>query len=196
MPKEQIITILSLGIYSFVWLFYVVSILQKKIRPHILSWLLWGILQAVIAVVQFINQAGYAAWITGSVSTSCFIIVLLSFFYHGERNITRSDKLFFGFALLIIPVWALTDASLLAAILVTIIDGLGYGPTFRKCFSAPFEEDVPIWFGSGVVNLLTLFAIETFSYSSAIYPAVSAVLNISGTLYILVRRYQITHPKS
>lgn len=58
-------------------------------------------------------------------------LITVASFKYGEKTLTRSDWISFVAALLVIPLWALTKNAALAAILISVIDGLGYYPTYR-----------------------------------------------------------------
>ncbi len=191
MSYEGVLAVVAIGINFSLSAAYVVSVFQKKVQPHVLSWLLWGILQAIVAVVQYYSQAGAAVWVTALAGANCFFIAALALFYYGERNITLSDKAFFGLALSIVPFWVLTKSPVPAAVLVAVIDALGYGPTFRKSYASPHQENVYIWGANCLSNVLTLFAIEQFSFSASFPIAVSAALNGALAGFLVFRRLRL-----
>ena len=115
-----------MGYGTYLW-----SILSHRTRPHAFSWVVWGTVTAVVFYAQVIKGAGAGAWATGFSSGICFIVTGFAF-YRGEKKITLTDWLAFSGALLAIPVGYLTQDPLWSVILVTLIDQLGFYPTFRK----------------------------------------------------------------
>jgi hypothetical protein len=173
---------------------YVYSALQGKTRPHGFSWLIWGLLQAIVAAVQYVNHAEPAVWSMAVAATVCFGIALLSVF-RGEKNITRSDFVFLVLAVSIMPIWALTDNSLLAAVLAVAIDILGYFPTIRKSFSDPYGEKAIVWGGYVVAYSLAILAIENFSLAAVLCPAESVFMNGALAIMLLIRRRRLAAPR-
>jgi hypothetical protein len=54
----------------------------------------------------------------------------------------RTDPGLFLAALLVIPLWLLAEDPLWAIMLPTLIELLGFGPTLRKAWWAPYSESV------------------------------------------------------
>ena len=118
---------------------YIWSILKGKTRPHIFTWLLWFLLSAVAAAAQYIGNAGPGAWATGLSAIFCLFTLILSL-SHGDKAITRSDWFALTAALCIFPIWYFSSNVLIAAVLATMIDAIGFFPTIRKSFEKPYDE--------------------------------------------------------
>ncbi len=167
--------------------FYVPSILRGETRPHIFTWLVWSLVLAIGCAAQLAGGAALGACAVGGSALSCIVITIVSIKY-GERDITRSDWVALIAALAIIPVWQATGDPLVAAILVTIIDTLGYWPTVRKSWRKPWGEAYAIYVISGIAYVLALSAVAQWNLTTVLYPAVLVVWDFGLTGLILMRR--------
>lgn len=169
---------LSLAIAVASYAPYFKSILSGNTRPHAFSWFIWGLLTGIAFFVQDVSGAGPGAWVTGFTAVIALGIALLSLF-KGEKNITRSDWITFIAALAVIPVWYGTQDPLYAVILIALIDGLGFYPTFRKSWSKPQEELLIMYYLSALKFAIALLALDQFTPVTALYPASIIFLNLA-----------------
>ena len=166
---------------------YFISVLSGRTRPHMFSWAIWTVLTAIAFMVQWTSGAGPGAWATAFSAVGC-LAILIAAFWHGERHITRSDWATFIAALLAIPIWLLTENAALAAIWVTVIDGLGFYPTFRKSWFKPHEEMVSSHAISMVKHVFSILALNQIFIATAFYPAALIGLNFALVTMIIFRR--------
>ena len=166
---------------------YLWSIYKKETRPHIFSWLNWGIVTGIGAYAQFALNGGPSAWVLTVVSSTCLFIAFVSLFV-GEKNITKSDWFAFIGALCAIPVWMLTDSPFLAIIMIILIDGLTYFPTVRKSWNDPWGEPPLSYFWAGLRYFLALFAVTNPSIETLTYPFFLMATDWGFAIYIVVRR--------
>lgn len=183
----EILALISIAIGFYATGIYIASILRGYTRPHLFSWLIWGLLTMIAWAAQFHENAGPGAWVTLVAALMCFAVTVLCFRY-GEKTITRSDWIMFVTALCAIPLWYITANPLWSVILVTVIDMLGFYPTFRKSWMKPGEE--ALWtYGLSVVKFgLGMMALETFNMTTALYPFSLVVTNAAFVIFIMVRR--------
>jgi hypothetical protein len=85
----------------------------------------------------------------------------------------------------------LTSNPLWAVILVVLADALGFFPTFRKSFNKPYEETAFTFFLIAAGYAIGMFAFETYSVTTLLYPAYLLLANGAFWLYLLVRRAQV-----
>lgn len=156
-------------------------------RPHIFSWLVWGLLTAIAFGVQVRDGAGPGAWVTGFTAAICFVIAVLAI-RRGEKEITTSDWIAFVGALIGLGFWQLAQNPLLAVISITAADLLGFAPTFRKAWLRPAEETVSTYFLSGLKFVIGIAALTSWSLESWLYPASLVVTNFVFIGMVLVRR--------
>lgn len=182
---------LIIGFTSYLPYFY--SIYKGTARPHAFSWFVWGLLCTIAFIAQTLAGAGAGAWATGLTGFMCVLIFITALF-RGEKNITRSDCISFGGAIITLCVWFLTKDPFWAIILISLTDALGYFPTYRKSWHKPYEE-VTITYGMNSLKfLISLFALEQVTFTTALYPASLVFTNGLFAAMILWRRKMVrTH---
>jgi len=120
-------------------------------------------------------------------AAAVFGVFLLSLRY-GTRNITRSDTFVLIISLLAILVWWQLDEPLLAILMVSGIDFVGYIPTFRKTYEEPRSETRIFWLGSVIVNSLALAALVEYNLLTISYLVTLWIANLLVFLIATFRR--------
>ncbi len=169
---------------------YIRDIRRGTTKPHAFSWLIWASLTAIAFGAQVSDGGGAGTWVTGFsavISFGIFGVAILT----GERNITSSDWACLWGAIFAGILWAITDNPLLAVLLITVIDALGFIPTFRKSFHRPLEETMLAYALSGTKYALALAALANFSLITALYPASLVIMNALFVAMLIVRREQL-----
>lgn len=159
-------------------------------KPHLFTWIIWTLLTGIAFALQYTEGAGAGAW-SGFVTTIlCLIITILAVKY-GEKNITRSDWIVFIAALAAIPLWLMTDNALLAVIWVSVIDSIGFIPTFRKSWHKPYEEMLLHPIIAGIKHITVLLALETVGPSTTVYSTSMVVMNGLMVAMLIFRRWAV-----
>jgi hypothetical protein len=174
---------------------YVLDTLARKTTPHMYSWLIWALLQLTAAVAILRENTLLSAAGTLVLGAASAIVFLLSFKY-GTKNITRFDKLCLVGALLAIGVWIFLENVLLSIILVTVIDFMGFLPTYRKAYEEPYSETAILYFCSMLSNIFSLFAITHHSWESSLYVSSLVVSNAILIILVATRRRLISPPSN
>lgn len=169
---------------------YFRTMFAGKTRPHMFSWIIWASLTAIAYFAQISDNAGAGSWVTALSAIICFFIAGFAFFY-GEKNITRGDWITFIAALSAIPVWLITDTPLWSVLIVTVIDALGFYPTFRKSWNKPYEENMFHYSTASIKFILAVFALNHFSIITALYPLSLVVMNFVFVFLLIIRRAQL-----
>src|SRR5207247_55852 len=115
---------------------YFVDIFRHKTKPDGFSWLIWGILAAITYFAQTTRGAGPGAWATALTAAACLTIAVVAFLL-GYNKSKPLDWLCLILALSALGVWKFTNNPLWAVILVILVGGLGFVPTFFKAFRKP-----------------------------------------------------------
>jgi hypothetical protein len=170
---------------------YLWSIKKGETRPHIFSWLNWGLVTGIGAYAQMSLNGGPSAWVLAVVSATCLFIAFIALFV-GEKNITKSDWFAFIGALLAIPIWVITDNPVMAIIVIITIDVLTYYPTIRKSWNDPWGEPPMSYFWAGLRYFLALFAVDNPSIETLVYPFFLMATDWGFALYALWRRYVLS----
>ena len=186
-PTKDLLGYIAVAISVFGYGSYFISLFRRHTKPHTCSWVIWGLILSIVCFVQLGKGGGSGAWATGSSALFCSIIAIASFFI-GEKTITRDDWMAFALALLIIPIWYMTEAPLIVVILATLIDGLAYYPTFRKCYRKPREENITTYAVDAIKWVVALLALKNYSVVTILYPFFLIFANSALTFMVLKRR--------
>ena len=187
---KEIISVLATALTFAAYIPYYRDILKGKTRPHIYSWLLWGLLTVLIVALQIKGGAGPATWVTASAGLLCLGVVVLSF-KNGRRDITTSDTVVAILSLIAIGFWLIVDQPEVAITLVIAADLLAFMPTIRKSYSDPYSETLSLYITNALRFCLTLLAVENYTYLSSAWIIAWVIGNALLSVLIIIRRRQV-----
>lgn len=165
--------ILSLGAFlPYVW-----SVFRKKAKPHPYTWIIWFITQGTASLALWYGNGGWGA-LTISVGTFFVGVVALLSLRYGTKNITRTDTALLVFALLALVVWWQLDAPILAVVMVSFIDVIGYIPSWRKTAQDPASEPILPWVLFSLGNFLSLLALTEYNLLTVTYLVTIMIANL------------------
>ncbi|MDD5585897.1 MAG: hypothetical protein PHY92_02940 [Alphaproteobacteria bacterium] len=167
---------LSLAVSVAGYIPYFRAILNGRCKPHVFSWVIWAWAASFLFVAQCHRGAGAGAWVTGLTALACLAIAVLALKY-GEKRITQSDEVMFGFSLAAMPLWIITDRPLWSVILLVGICAFGFFPTLRKSYGQPHEELIFFYASCALKSLLGLLALENYVTATALYPLYGVIAN-------------------
>lgn len=171
---------------------YIRSILQGKIKPHVFSWVIWGSTTFVVFLAQLAGEGGAGAWPIGVSGIITIYIAILAYIKKSDSTITRTDWLFFIVAMTSLPFWYFTSDPLWAVVILTTVDVVGFGPTVRKAYAFPFEEQLT-FFGIMVArNLTSIMALEHYSPTTYLFQVATGVACLVVILMVAYRRRVLT----
>ena len=167
---------------------YIRSIRQGNTKPHVFSWIIWGSTTFVVFLAQLADKGGAGAWPIGVSGIITLYIALLAYSKRADSSITRTDWLFLSLAATSLPLWYLTADPLWAVVILTVVDVIGFGPTFRKAYTRPFEEQSALFAIMAVRNLIVILALEHYSITTVLFPAVIGAVSLALILMLAYRR--------
>jgi len=167
---------------------YFYAVWQGKTKPHAFSWFIWGTVSSIGTAAQVLEGAGAGAWARILASISNFVLAGVALRRDMRVNIRPVDWATLAVALLAIPLWIATKTPVWSVILVCIIDTIGYVPTLRKSWHRPHEETARSYTLSAFSAIFSVLAVEHYSLSTWLYPAVLGVTNVGMVAYLLTRR--------
>ena len=178
--------VLTLACYvPYFWGLY-----KKTLKPHMFSWLIWGVLMGIACAAQITAGGGNGTLIMGL--SSFFSLAIAAYAaYAGEKHITRSDYVRFVFACASIPLWLATKNPLYAVTLISLIDVAAFWPTVRKSWSKPYEESLPTFALAACQLATSILALDTINLTTALYPATLVLLNMSFCGLLVYRRRKL-----
>ena len=124
---------------------YIRSILAGITKPHVFSWVIWGTTTVIVFFAQLDAKGGIGAWPIGVSGVITVFIAILAFLKKSDISITKVDWLFFVLALGSLPFWYFTSDPMWAVVVLTVVDLLGFGPTIRKAYDFPNQENIPFF---------------------------------------------------
>lgn len=191
MDKETF-GILSLLISAVHYAPYLYAICKGTAKPHAFSRLIWGLTAAIAFCGQIAGGGGPGAWATGVIAVASFVIVGLSYSSCRRcRQIKRGDWIALMAALAAIPLWLVTQDPLWSVLLVTVINIIGYYPTFRKSWHLPHEEMIYA-FSIGCLKAgVSLLALSQYSIVTMIFPLSFCFCDAALVTVLLWRRRQL-----
>ena len=167
---------------------YIQSIRQGRTKPHVFSWIIWGLTTIVAFFAQLADQGGAGAWPTGVSGAVASYIALLAYLKKADISITHSDWIFFIVSLSALPIWYFTTDPLWAVIILTSVDIIAFIPTFRKSWYSPYDEQLPLYVIVIIRNIISLFALEHLSMTTLLFPSAMTVACIVFIVMVLYRR--------
>jgi hypothetical protein len=186
-PWRDALGILSVALAILAAFIYVVQTLRGEVRPHPLSWFLFGILSLTGYWVQRDEGARQGSWTLLAMTIICFVFVAVSV-ARGERSFSRIEWAFAVAGGAVFVIYFFTKEANVAAALTTAIDALGYGPTFTRGWSFPRKDSVASFALNGAKFVPSLMAMDPISFATSFYPATLMVLNAAVSIMLIMRR--------
>ncbi|MFN4263403.1 MAG: TSUP family transporter [Thioalkalivibrionaceae bacterium] len=167
---------------------YLRGIARGRVKPHVFSWVIWGVNTTIAFAATLAGGGGLGAWVIGFSALVTLAIATIAWTRRGEIHITRSDWAFFAAALAGIPVWLALDDPLAAIVLITAVEVLGFAPTFRKTWRDPHSESVGFYALLILRNALLIGALEAYSLLTLLFPVAMAAACLALIALMVLRR--------
>jgi len=91
-------------------------------------------------------------------------------------------------ALLAIIVWRQMGNPLIAVLMVTTIDAIGFIPTFRKSFVDPWSETLSFWASMAMASIFIIASIAQYNFLTVTYAAMLLIGNTTVWTICFFRR--------
>ena len=173
-------------------IYYISNVIKGKTKPHMYTWLVWGLVTVVASLAQIMSGGGAGAYYTMLIAINCLIIATLAYF-KGEKDIHISDKYCLFFCFIAIIIWPLFKTPLLSVLIVTAVDTVGFMPTVRKSYLKPHEENLFSFAIYALTYSLSILALDTYNFITIFYPAVIVITAGALAIMLIVRRKQLGH---
>ncbi|MFM2304399.1 MAG: hypothetical protein RLZZ135_1811 [Cyanobacteriota bacterium] len=162
---KEITAILAVALTFYGFLPYIRSILRNETKPHVFSWVIWGVTTFIVFFAQHASRGGIGSWLIGISGIITSFIALLAYLKRSDTTITTADWVFLIAAFSALPFWFFASDPLWAVMILTIVDTIGFAPTVRKAYAHPHEEKIGL-FGIFIIrNLLVILALEHYSFA-------------------------------
>jgi hypothetical protein len=186
----------AMGVLSIIIMVvaYAIYLWQSRrdggIQPHPFSWLLWGVVTGVAYLVQVTRGGGPGSWVVGLTSLACFLIAILSLFKH-RWSFSLFDWLSLIAGLIVFGYYLSSRNPTMSAILATATDVIGYGSTVKKGWAEPRKDSATSFALNSLKFVPSLFALNSYSLATWLYPATLVVVNGAVAAVLLFRRYNL-----
>lgn len=181
---KEILSATAIALTFFAFLPYIRSVARGDTKPHMFSWVIWGMTTCIVFFAQISDDGGAGAWPIGVSGLVTLYVAWLAYMRRADISITRADWVFLALAMSSLPIWYVTLNPLWAVIVLTITDLLGFGPTFRKAYIKPFEEKMAFFAIIACRNVIAIGALENYSPITVTFPLVITIA--CGALIIMV----------
>ncbi len=165
---------------------YIRSILRGATKPHQFTWLIFSIVNGIVALSQFLTGGRLSVL----VYLLYFIYAVLYFIFslkYGVRNSSRYDRLLLSVALITIVLWVLTRDNTLAIWLTILIDTFATTMLVLKIRAHPGTEPFRLWLlGTSAVVFSCLTLINGpfgILYLRPVYSVLSDVVILIAIAY-------------
>ncbi|MDQ5950114.1 MAG: hypothetical protein QG585_54 [Patescibacteria group bacterium] len=187
MDYKTILTVVASAVSIIVYVPYIKDIFLGKTKPHIFSWIMWGLLTGISFVAQIKEGAGFGSLTAGIASVLTLVVIILSI-KRGEKNITKIDWFCLSGALIGILLWIITKNPLYSIILISIIDTIAFIPTVRKSLKKPYEETLSVYIAYTFIWIIAIISFDQITVTTALYPATLVLTNALFAILLIVKR--------
>lgn len=172
---------------------YLRDIINKRVKPHPYTWLVWSIVSCIIFFGQVAKGAGIGALPTAASEIFTIIIFFFSLQY-GFRDIRKVDSVFLAISLLGLIPWLITKDPTLSVIIAVSVDLTAFAPTFRKTWERP-ETETPTLYSMNVLrHVLMLLSLRSYNIATTLHSIVMICANTLMT-FLIFRRKKIVEVK-
>ena len=166
---------------------YFRDLVNGKTKPHLFSWFIWAIVTSIIYALQVSAGAGLGSLVTLVVAVISLCIFILGF-KNGNKDVKKIDVVFLVLALISIPLWLIVKQPVLSIILLSTIDMLGFAPTVRKSWHAPYSETLSLYTITTFRHGLSIIALENYNIVTMLFPSTWVIANALFSIMLIVRR--------
>lgn len=192
MTLTAVASLLAVVLTVVAYVPYVAAIRARRVKPHFFSWLIWTLTTSIVFVAQLAADGGAGAWPTGMSALITAYVAFLALVLKSDFSNSRTDSAFLLAALLSLPAWFFTSDPLWSVVILTVVDGLGFGPTLRKAWARPHEESLPFYAIFALRSLLSCFALESRTLTTLLFPAAMVVACVLVCALLWWRRARVT----
>lgn len=191
---KEVLAAIAVVLTFVAYIPYIRSILRGETKPHVFSWIIWGLTTVLAFFGQLAGSGGIGAWPIGVSGVITLYVAFLAWERRADSTITRLDWTFFVASIASLPIWWLTNDALWAIIILTVVDILGFGPTFRRGYHVPWGDSVPYYVLMAVRNCVSIGALVTYSWTTVLFPGAIALSCAVFVGVVLWRRSIVPRP--
>lgn len=168
----------------FAYIPYISSILRGETRPHLITWVVWSVLGAVLTASYYAAGATVAAIIVPALNVLGPVIISCLAIKYGEIGYQLFDVICFITALCGLIGWSVTGNPLFALYICLIVDFSGALPTIKKVAEDQSSENRPAWLLFLAANSINLCTIPEYRFELMAYPLYLFALPLIVTFFL------------
>lgn len=189
MDLKLLLAIIPPIIFLFSMVPYIRDIFKGTTKPHPYTWLIWTVTQGTATLAMISGGAGWGS-LQFIVSTlACAVVFFLSI-NKGREYITSFDTMCLLLAIVAFGVYLGPHNLVLSVTLATLVDVIGYVPTWRKTFLEPESETVSMYLLENLSIFIAMLALSSYNYITLFYPVTFFICNAILAAIILWPRKQ------
>ncbi|MFH1181377.1 MAG: hypothetical protein V1702_00290 [Candidatus Woesearchaeota archaeon] len=166
---------------------YFIAMQKGKVKPNRVTWFLWALAPLIAFFAEIKQGVGLLALMTFMVGAGPLFIFSASFFNKNSAwKITRFDIICGALSIAGLILWIVTRVGNLAILFSILADGLAALPTVRKAYLYPETEDYQVYFFGDISAVITLLAINTWTFAYFGFPAYIVIIN---TLMVVLIKF-------
>ena len=188
---KDIIGIVAITLTFIGYIPYLRDVIHGRTKPHIYSWFLWGFVTLIAFALQVSAGGGIGSFVTLAASLMCLAVFVLGIRAKGKKDIKKLDTIFFILAFVALGFWLIAKQPVISIILATGIDLIAFAPTIRKSWNKPESETLSLYFLSSFRFVLAVFALQTYTFVTMLYPVAWIFGNGLFAAMLYIRRKQL-----
>jgi hypothetical protein len=157
---------------------YIKHIIDLKVKPHRVSFLIWSFLNVIALFSQLAKGASFSLWLPGLEAFGLFIIFLLSIKY-GVGGFSKRDFIAICISIAGLIIWFFTKEAAFALYLVIIVDAVGLYLTLHKVYLHPKSETSSPWIIASFGSFITALSVGEINFILLSYPVYLMLANLS-----------------
>ena len=166
---------------------YVRDIRRGSTRPHRGTWLIWGVLAAVVFLSQRADGASWSLLMAGTQAALIALIFALSI-RRGVGGLSAVDLVMIGVACGGVAGWLVADEPVVATACVVVADLIGVAMMVPKTWGDPGSETLSTFALASVSGALAPLSVAALDPALLLYPVYFCVGNGALAMLILHRR--------
>jgi hypothetical protein len=194
MNIKIIFTVIATAIGVVGFFPYLKDIFLLKTKPHAYTWLIWSITQGTAIFGIWYGGGSWGA-LNLTVGAIFVVVIFLFSLKYGTKNITKSDTAILIAALCAILAWWQLHQPLISVVMVSVIDVIGYIPSFRKSYYEPWSETTVSWLLFAVSNIFAMLALSEYNLLTMTYMVAITLADVALLMICFFRRQFVLKPK-
>lgn len=172
---REILAIASLVLSVGAGIPYIIEIVQGKVKPERVSWLIWTMLGLTYFVSAVISD-GAVIFTSGELVGPAIILLLSLKFGVGGRS--RMDKYSLAAAIIAFVLLIISEDVIISLLLALFIDAIAAVLTIRKLIIDPASESRLAWAITAVAGSLAVISLDKYSLENILFPAYVALVSL------------------